>query len=43
VTLLPTMLVLIFILSDAHSCSSCEKFNYCKIRNSITKNYYIIW
>jgi len=41
-TLLPTMF-LIFILSDAHFCSSYEKVNYCKIWNSITKNCYIIW
>jgi len=41
--LLPTMSVLVyFILSDAHFYLSYEKVNFCKIRNGIIKNCYII-
>jgi len=38
VTSLPTMSILKFILSDANF--YLWKVNYCKIRNSIIKNYY---
>jgi len=41
VPLLPTMLILEFILSDAYFCLSYKKINYCKIQNSIIKTVII--